>query len=131
MRLSQAVPLSVKHAGISSPRTAANEIDGEVTLAFRITSVSGEDETIIRLEGRLSAKRIEDLKKAVQAEPGTVLLDLSDLRSADAEGVLALRSISAKGAKLIGASPFIRQLLDEASSRGKDDGQYRPKEDGQ
>jgi anti-anti-sigma regulatory factor len=99
------------------------EKDGEVTLVFRITSASGEDETIIRLEGRLSAKRVEDLKKAFQMARGTVLLDLSGLQSADAEGVLALRSFAAKGTKLVGASPYIRQLLNETSSRGKNDGQ--------
>jgi anti-anti-sigma regulatory factor len=92
-------------------------------LAFRITTSSGEDETIIRLEGRLGAKRVEDLKTAVQVAQGTVLLDLSGLQSADAEGVRALRSFAAKGAKLVGASPYIRQLLNETSSRGKDDGQ--------
>jgi anti-anti-sigma regulatory factor len=119
----QAVPLSVRYAGVASARTAAIEIDGWVTLTFRITGISGEDETIIRLEGRLSAKRVEDLKKAVQVPPETVLLDLSGLRSADTDGVRALRSISAKGAKLVGASPYIRQLLNETSSRGENDGQ--------
>jgi anti-anti-sigma regulatory factor len=123
MRLSQAVFLSIRHAGIASARTATNEIDGEVTLAFRITSVSGEDETIIRLEGRLSATRVKDLKMAVQVPPGTVLLDLSGLRSADAEGVRALRSFAAKGTKLVGASPYIRRLLNETSFRDQDNGQ--------
>ena len=85
-------------------------------MTFRITSVSGTDETILRLEGRLGAIGVKDLKKAVQAAPGTVLLDLSGLQSADAEGVLALRSFAANGAKLVGASPYIRQLLDEKSS---------------
>jgi len=83
-----------------------------VTLTFRIDSISGEDETIIRLEGRLGAKGVNDLKKSIQQASGLVLLDLSGLRSADAEGVRALRSISAKGAKLIGVSSYIRQLLD-------------------
>jgi anti-anti-sigma regulatory factor len=99
------------------------EKDGEVTLVFRITSASGEDETIIRLEGRFDAKRTEDLKKAIQMARGNVLLDLSGLRSADTESVLELRSLAAKGTKLVGASPYIRQLLNEAPSRGKDDGQ--------
>jgi anti-anti-sigma regulatory factor len=85
-------------------------------LAFRITTASGGDETIIRLEGRLSANRVEDLKKAIQVALGTVLLDLSGLQSADAEGVLALRSLAAKGTKLVGASPYIRQLLNEKLS---------------
>ncbi len=85
-------------------------------MTFRITSVSGTDETILRLEGRLGATGVKDLKKAMQAAPGTVLLDLSGLQSADAEGVLALRSFAAKGAKLVGASPYIRQLLNDTSS---------------
>jgi anti-anti-sigma regulatory factor len=84
-------------------------------MPLRISSFSGKDETIIRLEGRLSATGVKDLKMAVQASPGTVLLDLSGLQSADAEGVRALRSFAAKGAKLIGPSPYIRQLLKESS----------------
>ena len=85
-------------------------------MAFRISTASGEDETILRLEGRLRATGLKDLKKAVQAAPGTVLLDLSGLQSADDEGLRVLRSLSANGAKLVGASPYIRQLLDEKSS---------------
>lgn len=85
-------------------------------MAFRISTASGEDETILRLEGRLRATGLEDLKKAVQAARGTVLLDLSGLQSADDEGLRVLRSLSANGAKLVGASPYIRQLLDERSS---------------
>jgi hypothetical protein len=85
-------------------------------LAFRITTASGGDETIIRLEGRLGFIGVKDLKKAVQVALGTVLLDLSGLQSADAEGVLALRSLAAKGTKLVGASPYIRQLLNEKLS---------------
>jgi anti-anti-sigma regulatory factor len=78
--------------------------------------MSGEDETIIRLEGRLNAKNVGNLKKEIQGASGNVLLDLTDLRSADAEGVRALRPFAAKGAKLVGASPYIRQLLKESSS---------------
>ncbi len=43
-----------------------------------------------------------------------IAVDLSGLRSADAEGVQALRSLFAKGAKLVGGSIYIRQLLDGA-----------------
>jgi anti-anti-sigma regulatory factor len=87
-----------------------------MTMTFRISTASGEDETIIRLEGRLDAGGVKDLKKAIQEAAGTVLLDLSGLQSADAEAVLALRSFAAKGAKLVGTSPYIRQLLNETSS---------------
>ena len=92
-------------------------------MTFRITSISGENESIIRLEGSLDAKGVTDLENVIQETQGTVLLDLSGLQSADAEGVLALRSLAANGAKLVGASPYIRQLLNEKSSRGEDDDQ--------
>ena len=92
-------------------------------MAFRISTASGEDETILRLEGRLRATGVKDLKKAIQEAAGTVLLDLSGLQSADDEGVRALRSFAAKGAKLFGASPYIGELLNETPSRGKEDGQ--------
>jgi hypothetical protein len=98
-------------------------LNARLILVFRITSAFGEDETIIRLEGRFNAKRVEDLNKAIQMARGNVLLELSGLQSADAEGALALLSFAAKGTSLVGASPYIRQLLNEKSSRGKDDGQ--------
>lgn len=85
-------------------------------MTFRISSVPGEEETIVRLEGSLDARAINDLTKAVQAASGNVLLDLSGLQSADAEGVPALRSFADKGAKLVGASLYIRQLLNDTSS---------------
>jgi anti-anti-sigma regulatory factor len=94
-----------------------------MTMTFRISTASGEDETILRLEGRLGATGVKDLKKAIQEAAGTVLLDLSGLQSADAEAVLALRSFVADGAKLAGASLYIRQLLKETPSRGKENGQ--------
>ena len=123
MRFSRARESQAVHrlSGLRAPlqrRRLPTEVDYEATLTFRIGSISGEDETIIRLEGRLGSKGVNDLKKAIQEASGLVLLDLSGLQSADAEGVRELRSISAKGTKMVGASPYIRQLLDEEISLG-------------
>jgi anti-anti-sigma regulatory factor len=85
-------------------------------MTFRITSIFGKDETIIRLEGSLDAGGVKDLKKAIREAAGNVLLDLSGLRSANEEGVLALQSSAAEGTKLVGASSYILQLLDEKPS---------------
>ncbi len=90
------------------------EIDGAMTL--RITTVSGKNKTTIRVEGRLTVEGVEDLQKLIQLAAAPVDLDLSGLQWADAEGVRALRSFSAKGAKLAGASPYIRQLLHDTPS---------------
>ena len=84
-------------------------------MTLRITNIPGKDNTIIRVEGHLTARGGVDLNKMIQGVAEPVHLDLSGLRSADAEGVGALRSLSAKGAKLVGASIYTRQLLDKAS----------------
>ena len=86
-----------------------------MTLTLRITTIPGKNKTTIRVEGRLVAEGVEDLQREIQLVAGPVHLDLSDLQLADAEGVQALRSLSAKGTKLIGASTYIRQLLDDTS----------------
>ena len=84
------------------------------TMTLRITTISGKNKTTIRVEGSLVVEEIESLQKEFQLAAAPVHLDLSGLQSADAEGVRALRSLSAKGAKLVGASVYVRQLLKES-----------------
>ena len=84
-------------------------------MTIRITTVSGKNKTTIRVEGHLTVEGVEDLQKLIQLAAAPVHLDLSDLQSADADGVQALRSFSSKGTKLIGASTYIRQLMDDSS----------------
>ena len=85
-------------------------------MTLRITTVPGKNKTTIRVEGRLAAEGVEELQKEIQLVAGPVYLDLSDLQSADAEGVRALRSLSGASAKIVGASPYIHQLLHDTSS---------------
>ena len=84
-------------------------------MTLRITTVPGKNKTTIRVEGRLAAEGVEELQKEIQLVAGPVYLDLSDLQSADAEGVRALR-LSGASAKIIGASPYIHQLLHDTPS---------------
>ena len=86
-------------------------------MTIRITRFPGKGRPILRLEGHLDALGVEDLKTMIQGASGPVHLDLSDLLSADAEGVRALQSYSAQGVKLFGTSPYIRQLLHDTSTR--------------
>ncbi len=85
-------------------------------MTLRITSFPGKNKTTIRVEGHFSAEDVEVLQKEIQLSAGPVHLDLSYLQSADAEGVRALKSLSARGTKLIDASAYISQLLDETAS---------------
>ena len=85
-------------------------------MTSRITASKDNKATTIRVEGRLDAGAVPDLQKEVKLASGTLRLDLTGLISADAEGVKELQALSAKGAELQGASVYIRQLLDAATT---------------
>jgi ABC-type transporter Mla MlaB component len=67
------------------------------------------------VEGRLTVKAVPELRREFQRAGRSVRLDLSGLTSADADGVRELLELSARAAKVCGASAYIRQLLDEAT----------------
>jgi hypothetical protein len=80
-----------------------------VTLYIACESDSGV--RVVRLEGWLEGEAVAELEWVVNGGSGPVRLDLSELRSADAAGLEALRALRAAGASLVGASPYIRLLL--------------------
>ena len=84
-------------------------------MSVRITAYHGGNESTIRIEGRLDVDGVPDLRREVEVAGGTIRLDLSGLTSADAGGVKALLELSESGARLRGATAYIRQLLDMVS----------------
>ena len=58
---------------------------------------------------------VPDVLAACESARPPLRLDLSGLRSADVDGIRAIRLLSETGAELHGASPYIRQLLLEAN----------------
>ena len=84
-------------------------------VSFRITTHADGPITTISVEGRLSVKAVPEMRREFQRAGRPVRLDLSGLTSADADGVRELLELSARGAKVCGASAYIRQLLDEAT----------------
>ncbi len=80
-------------------------------MTVRITSRTEGKGTTIRVEGRLTAAEVLDLREECRSAGAPLRLDLAGLLLADDEGINELRSLSAKGAKLHGASPYIRHLL--------------------
>jgi hypothetical protein len=67
--------------------------------------------TTIRVEGQLTSDGVPDVNAACESANPPLRLDLSDLRSADSDGIRALQLLAEAGAELHGASPYIRQLL--------------------
>jgi anti-anti-sigma regulatory factor len=82
---------------------------------LRITSSANDHGTTIRVEGRLTTEGVRELEREFQLAEKPVQLDLSGLVSTDDQGVRALKALSAGGATLSGASPYVRQLLDTGS----------------
>ena len=67
---------------------------------------------VVRLEGWLEGEVVAELESVVSGGSGPLRLDLSELRSADKAGLDALRALRAGGVPLVGASPYIRLLLE-------------------
>ena len=80
-------------------------------MTIRITTKVGPKATTIQIDGQLTGPDLPDVRAACDSANPPLRLDLSGLKSADVEGIQALRSLSESGAELRGASPYIRELL--------------------
>jgi anti-anti-sigma regulatory factor len=85
-------------------------------MTLRVTVSTDGTTTTVLFEGHLTAADLPDVSAACESANPPLRLDLSGLRSADSDGIRALRSLSEKGAELHGANPYINQLLLEANT---------------
>jgi hypothetical protein len=68
---------------------------------------------MIHMIGRLSRNTITQLKEICEKIKVTSVLELSNLRSADAAGIESMQTLRDKGTEIRGASPFMLLLLDD------------------
>ena len=68
-------------------------------------------DSTIKLDGRLTADVLDELKDKCASVSGTLYLDLRQTTWIDKESVAALKALIAEGAVLSAASPFVGQLL--------------------
>ena len=80
-------------------------------MALRVTVATTDEATTVQVDGRLSARDVGELGRVVRGVEGRVILDLSNLQSADDTGVATLRTLAGQGAQLVGTSPYIALLL--------------------
>ena len=95
------------------PRPLAHILTYYHIVELRIDIASEGPVTAVRLTGRLSKNNVTQLRKVCDQIKGAVVLELSNLRSADVEGSNFIRTLCEEGAKTRGASPFIQLLLDD------------------
>jgi anti-anti-sigma regulatory factor len=67
---------------------------------------------VVRLSGALKGEMSSELTRLVDGTRPPVRLDLSDLVSADGAGFRTLASLEARGAELVGASPYVSLELE-------------------
>ena len=65
----------------------------------------------MQIDGRLRAADIAALRGACEAVPGTLVLKLDQLWSADSHGLEAIHELVLRGAQLQGVSPYLELLL--------------------
>lgn len=83
-------------------------------MALRLTVMAKEDLTLIRVDGRLAGAGVAELEHTCATAPRPLVLDLTDLLSADEAGLVALRRLAGEGAHLLGGSPYVTLLLSGA-----------------
>ena len=73
----------------------------------------------IAVEGRLSADAVHDLEQEVGNHPDEVVLNLANLRSADAAGIAALRRLRAEGVAMQRTGLHLAWRIDEEPWNGE------------
>ena len=74
---------------------------------------------MVRVAGDLQAANVLTLQRACRSVEGELRLDLSGLRTADAAGIEAIEALRARGASIVGASTYIRLLLERRRAEAK------------
>jgi anti-anti-sigma regulatory factor len=89
-------------------------------MAVRITSQRDEHHFVVSVHGTLDRSASALLRtEAERAPAGPLVLDLSGLVAFDEAGLTLLRTLAAGGARLEGASPYVKLRLapDGAAAR--------------
>ena len=84
-------------------------------MTIRIHRTSSADRTVLQIDGWLRAEDVDELVREYEAVLGPVVLELSNLQSADPAGVRALLEFNRLGAQIQGASPYVELLLERDS----------------
>jgi hypothetical protein len=81
---------------------------------FRLIVTDAPDVTTMRLVGRLRDEGVALVADTCEAARRPLVLDLSELTSASEAAVLLLQRLAAGGVHMLGASQYVRLLLERA-----------------
>jgi anti-anti-sigma regulatory factor len=80
-------------------------------LAARIDLSESTGGVSVRVAGRLEEAAARELLDLCRRPTGRLTLDLEDLISVDRAALETLKDLRAAGARIVGASPYVRMLL--------------------
>jgi hypothetical protein len=77
----------------------------------RILIAQQPDGCVVQLAGCLKAAQVHELRRVCDGFSGRLRIDLSDLLSADAVGIDALRRLRRDGAEFMGVAQYLNRWL--------------------
>jgi hypothetical protein len=81
-------------------------------MRFRIDTDHEEDRTTLKVSGTLRGPAVDELERVCRQADGRLFVDLREVMTVDGFGVVLLNELAAKGARLVGASPYVKLLLE-------------------
>ena len=91
-----------------------------IEMDCRIDAKPEGSRIVVMIAGRLSSDSLEELQHVLRSVQSDFALDLSNLASADDQGVEALRALRRDGVEIRSASPFVQLLLQEEPGANAD-----------
>lgn len=80
-------------------------------MLLRIDTFEVEGTTVIQIIGQLVREGVAEFERTLQSVRAPYVVDVSLLRTADAEGIKTLRSIVEGGGELVNVPQYIQLLL--------------------
>ena len=81
-------------------------------MTLRIERSARQRFTVFTLSGRMGAEQVVELKKLLDSDYRSIILDLQEMRLADRDAVKFLRSCERHGMKLENCPAYIREWMD-------------------
>ena len=80
-------------------------------VVVRISTKLETSGTVLQVDGRLQSEDVDELTREYAAAEGPIVVELTNLQSADEAGVDALQRLASAGVQIQGASEYIALLL--------------------
>jgi hypothetical protein len=85
-------------------------------VTIRISVVREGDNSRLRVDGQMVGDDSAELLRVYEELSGSKTVDLGGVHFVDGRAAVALRSLQAGGAMLVGASPYVRLVLGQPAT---------------